>query len=80
VSPFELTTERLTEVPTRLCGVAAPRWFATHKDRARNPSLALHLKENGIEVAFRRGELRLCPHLYNSQEDLDRTLTVLNNG
>jgi cysteine desulfurase/selenocysteine lyase len=54
--------------------------FITHKDRDRNPSLARHLKEHGIEVAFRRGELRFSPHLYNTTDDLDRALTVLHDG
>jgi selenocysteine lyase/cysteine desulfurase len=54
--------------------------FITHKDRARNPLLAQHLKETGIAVAFRRGELRFSPHLYNTREELDRALTALNGS
>jgi selenocysteine lyase/cysteine desulfurase len=52
--------------------------FVSHRDRGRNGSLHARLRENGIEVAFRRGALRLAPHLYNTEDDIDRALAVLN--
>jgi selenocysteine lyase/cysteine desulfurase len=54
--------------------------FISHRDRTRNRPLADAMKEQGIEVAFRRGELRLSPHLYNTKDDLDRALAVLHGG
>jgi selenocysteine lyase/cysteine desulfurase len=54
--------------------------FITHKDRTRNRSIADALKRQGIEIAFRRGELRFSPHLYNTIEDLDQALHVLNKA
>ena len=38
------------------------------------------LRERGIEVAYRRGALRLAPHLYNTGDDIDRALAVLHAG
>jgi cysteine desulfurase / selenocysteine lyase len=52
--------------------------FLAHKDRDRNRLLHAHLRDQGIEVAYRRGNLRLAPHLYNTEEDIDRALQVLN--
>jgi len=52
--------------------------FLSHKEPERNRSVHARLKENGIEVAYRRGKLRLGPHLYNTPEDIDRTLKILN--
>jgi selenocysteine lyase/cysteine desulfurase len=37
------------------------------------------LVEGGIEVAYRRGALRLAPHLYNTPDDIDRALAVLHD-
>jgi selenocysteine lyase/cysteine desulfurase len=54
--------------------------FLSHKDRARNRPLAEGLKRQGVEVAYRRGELRLSPHLYNTDADIDRALDLLNGG
>src|SRR5262245_42076124 len=54
--------------------------FLSHKDRARNPVLHARLRERGIEVAYRRGALRLAPHLHNTRDDIDRTLAVLHDG
>jgi selenocysteine lyase/cysteine desulfurase len=51
--------------------------FVSHKDRARNEVLHARLRESGIEVAYRRGALRLAPHLYNTPDDIDRALAVL---
>jgi selenocysteine lyase/cysteine desulfurase len=52
--------------------------FVSHKDRDRNRALQARLRDEGIEVAFRRGKLRLAPHLYNTPDDIDRALAVLN--
>ena len=54
--------------------------FLSHKDRARNPALHARLRERGIEVAYRRGALRLAPHLYNTPGDIDQALAVLHDG
>ena len=54
--------------------------FLSHKDRARNQVLHARLRERGIEVAYRRGALRLAPHLYNTPDDIDRALAVLHDG
>jgi selenocysteine lyase/cysteine desulfurase len=39
--------------------------------------LGEHLVESGIDVARRRGMIRIAPHFYNSAEDVDRALAVL---
>jgi hypothetical protein len=51
--------------------------FLSHKERDRNRRIYDHLRDKKIDVAYRRGMLRLAPHLYNTIDDIDRTLTLL---
>ncbi|HZU38423.1 MAG TPA: aminotransferase class V-fold PLP-dependent enzyme [Gemmataceae bacterium] len=54
--------------------------FISHKERERNRELHARLKEQGIDAAFRRGIIRLAPHLYNTTDDIDRALALLHAG
>lgn len=51
--------------------------FVSHRDRRRNAEVRHRLAERGIDVAVRRGSLRLSPHLYNTDADVDRCLDEL---
>jgi selenocysteine lyase/cysteine desulfurase len=51
--------------------------FVTHRDPERNQAVHARLKDAGIDVAFRRGNVRVAPHLYNTPADIDRALSVL---
>jgi selenocysteine lyase/cysteine desulfurase len=51
--------------------------LASHEDRSRNESIHRALREQNIEIAYRRGNLRFSPHLYNTTEDIDRALEAL---
>ena len=48
-----------------------------HHQPERTPELYRRLEAAGVDVAFRRGRLRVSPHLYNTEADLDRALEVL---
>ena len=48
-----------------------------HRRPERTPELYRRLEAAGVDVAFRRGRLRVSPHLYNTEADLDRALEVL---
>jgi cysteine desulfurase / selenocysteine lyase len=50
--------------------------FGDHRP-GRNPPLHRALTAAGVDVAFRRGRLRVSPHLYNTEADIDRTLEIL---
>jgi selenocysteine lyase/cysteine desulfurase len=54
--------------------------FVSHKERDRNRLLHARLAEKKVDVAYRRGMLRLAPHLYNTIEDMDRALALLHAG
>jgi selenocysteine lyase/cysteine desulfurase len=41
------------------------------------PALFEQLREAGVIVSLRQGALRVAPHLYNSERDIDRLLSVL---
>jgi cysteine desulfurase / selenocysteine lyase len=55
------------EVPENASQIVAAR-FPAHDPSA----LALALKERDVLVAARHGHLRVSPHFYNNQEDLER--------
>ena len=51
--------------------------FVTHQDPERNAAAERLLTRAGIDVAQRRGHLRLSPHFYNTEADIDRALETL---
>jgi selenocysteine lyase/cysteine desulfurase len=51
--------------------------FFTHPDRARNADLHAALAAAGVDVALRGGSLRASPHLYNTDDHIDRLLDTL---
>jgi cysteine desulfurase / selenocysteine lyase len=48
-----------------------------HRQEGRTPLLHRRLAEAGVDVALRRGRLRVSPHPYNTEADVDRALEVL---
>jgi len=54
--------------------------FLTHRDPRRTPGLYARLTDAGIDVSLRRGHLRVSPHLYNTEQDIDRVLEALAGG
>jgi selenocysteine lyase/cysteine desulfurase len=49
----------------------------SHVDPDKNPTLYARLREAGIDVALRSGNLRLSPHVHNDEDDVRRALAVL---
>jgi cysteine desulfurase / selenocysteine lyase len=49
----------------------------SHADPDLNPALYARLREAGIDVALRAGNLRLSPHLHSDEDDVRRALAVL---
>jgi selenocysteine lyase/cysteine desulfurase len=80
-----LIDEMIRRLPSDRCVLASPA------DRdARGPYVCIaarrpegtaalfeKLQKAGIVVALREGALRISPHLYNSERDIDRLLTVI---
>jgi selenocysteine lyase/cysteine desulfurase len=52
----------------------------SHQDRALNEGVYHALRREEIYAAYRRDNIRLAPHLYNTDRDIDRALTVLNEA
>ena len=52
--------------------------FISHRDPGRNQEIQRKLRDAGIEVAYRKGQLRFSPHLYNTSADIEKALAVLN--
>ena len=51
--------------------------FLSHRDASRNAKVHERLNAAKIHVAYRRGMLRFSPHIYNTDDDIDRALEVL---
>jgi cysteine desulfurase/selenocysteine lyase len=68
-SPF-----RRRATPSRL---AAPIFSIEADDTARVHAVAERLHEEGIRVSLRDDGIRVSPHIYNTEEDIERMLHVL---
>jgi selenocysteine lyase/cysteine desulfurase len=53
--------------------------FISARDQSDNAGIYDALTQSGIHIAFRLGKLRFSPHLYNTDEDIDRALSVLHS-
>jgi cysteine desulfurase / selenocysteine lyase len=49
----------------------------SHQDPQRNQKVYAALADAGIDIALRNNKLRISPHLYNSEDNIDAALTVL---
>jgi cysteine desulfurase / selenocysteine lyase len=75
----------IERLPLDRCVLASPADAAERGPyvcvRARHPeatpALFEQLREAGVVVSLRGGALRIAPHLYNSERDVDRLLAVL---
>lgn len=54
--------------------------FASYPEESRNPALFQQLREHGVDAALRRGVLRISPHFFNQEADLDRLLDTLKSA
>ncbi len=50
----------------------------SHQKSERNFEVYECLKRENVHISFREGNLRFSPHLYNTNEEIDHALTVLN--
>jgi selenocysteine lyase/cysteine desulfurase len=80
-----LLAEMIRRLPSDRCVLASPADpdargpYACIATRRPDATAALFekLQKAGAVVALREGALRIAPHLYNSERDIDRLLTVL---
>jgi selenocysteine lyase/cysteine desulfurase len=50
----------------------------SHKDKNRNEQIRNDLMERGIFLAFWRGNLRIAPHVYNTEEEMTKVAGAMN--
>ena len=51
--------------------------FISHEDEPENKRLHGQLRDAGIDLALRVGALRISPHFYNDERDIDRALEAM---
>ena len=51
----------------------------SHKDPAKNSDIFHKMTAEHIYGAFWRGNIRIAPHLFNTREDIQRLLVLLNS-
>jgi selenocysteine lyase/cysteine desulfurase len=80
-----LLSEMIRRLPSDRCVLASPAdpdargpyvCIAAHRPDG-TAALFEKLQKAGVVVALREGAVRVAPHLYNSERDIDRLLTVL---
>jgi len=49
----------------------------SHKDKDKNEQIFNDLKDQGIYTALWKGNLRIAPHVYNTQEEISKVLEAL---
>lgn len=49
----------------------------SHRQPDKNQEIYDALKRHNFHIAFRRGNLRIAPHIYNTREDIERILVLL---
>ena len=80
-----LMEEMLARLPLDRCVPASPRDAAARGPyacvQARSPektaALYQKLRDANVIVSLREGALRIAPHLYNTERDIDKLLAVL---
>jgi cysteine desulfurase / selenocysteine lyase len=81
----KLLGEMIERLPRDCCVLASPAnadergpyVCLTARKREKTPELFERLREAGVIVSLREGALRIAPHLYNSERDIDRLLSIL---
>lgn len=54
--------------------------IVSHRRSDHNREIFHLLTNNGIDLALREGNLRFSPHLYNTFEEIEQTISILNNS
>jgi selenocysteine lyase/cysteine desulfurase len=51
----------------------------SHLDKAHNSEVYSQLAGHGIDIGLREGSLRFSLHLYNTLDEVDKAISVLNS-
>jgi len=71
--PFNLMYEFEEHEMSSIC-------MFSHSDESRNEAIFKKLSESGVNISLRGGGLRLAPHYYNTTDEVDQLLTLLEEG
>ena len=52
----------------------------SHKDCNKNKQIFETLKKEGIDISMREGNLRISPHFYNTKDEINKLLSILNSS
>jgi cysteine desulfurase / selenocysteine lyase len=80
-----LIAEIVARLPLDRCVLASPAEASARgpyicvapRKAEKAPQLFEQLRQAGVFVSLREGALRVAPHLYNSERDIDRLLSIL---
>ena len=73
--------------PENICSLAAaspldsarrgPSGCFTARNREKTAELYQKLRKENVVVSLREGNIRVSPHLYNTERDIDRLISVI---
>jgi len=74
----DLDTTRFDLISPRSGSERSTLIFLDHRDAGLNRKIYERCLASGVHVAFRRGKIRVAPHLYNTDAERERLLELLN--
>lgn len=74
-----LDVEKFRLLSPQLGNLSSTIVLISHVNSNYNHEIFDYLKRNNLEIAMRKGSLRIAPHLYNTMENIDYLLEVLNS-
>jgi len=73
----QLDMDRYELISPREGGQRSSLVFFSHKDKSRNEQIFKDLTAQGIHIALWKGNLRVAPHLYNTEKQMHKVTQVL---
>ncbi len=73
----QLVTRNYRIISDRREGVKSGILFASNPDPARNQQIFEILRQRQIFISFRNGNLRIAPHFYSTEAELDRLVEAV---
>ncbi len=66
-------------ISDRSAGVKSGIVITSNVDPRRNQQIFEYLNKNKVHISYRNGNLRIAPHFYNTEAEIDRLIGLLSD-